>query len=301
MFKHASSLVQGGMALLLLTAAVPAAAQPDNVNFRFNSGQPVQPIYEGWQRNPDGTISMYFGYINRNYAEDLSVPIASGNSFSPGAPDRGQPTLFYSRIHRQLFNVKVPGNWGKTQELTWTVTANGTTLKAVGWMQPEWEIDAEGGGQTQNEEARKNKAPTLEVDPRATVSLSNRLTLTAKVADDGLPKPREKKKTVAVGQESPPTLLPLPSDAEVPVNVPEAPDPGRVRRGSGPQGLAVNWIVWRGPAAATFTPPAAAGVKDGQAVVTAVFKQPGTYLLRAKATDGALSSETREVTVTVTP
>ncbi len=300
MFKHASWLVQGGLALLLLTAAVPATAQPDNVNFRFNSGQPVQPIYEGWQRNPDGTISMYFGYINRNYAEELPVPIGSANSFSPGTPDRGQPTLFYSRIHRQLFNVKVPGNWGKTQELTWTVTANGTTLKAVGWMQPEWEIDAEGGGQTRNEEARKNKAPTLEVDGRATVSLSNRLTLAARVADDGLPKPRGKK-TVPIGQESPPTLLPLPGDAEVPVNVPEAPEPGRVRRGSGPQGLAVNWLVWRGPAAATFAPPAAAGVKDGQAVVTAVFKKPGTYVLRAKATDGALSSEAKEVIVTVTP
>jgi hypothetical protein len=261
----------------------------------------VQPIYEGWQRNPgDGTISMYFGYINRNYSQELAVPVGSSNSFSPGAPDRGQPTLFYRRIHRQLFGVKLPGNWGKTQELTWTVTANGATLKAVGWMQPEWEIDAEGGGQMQNEEARRNKAPTLALDAPATVSLSDRLTLTARVADDGLPKPREKR-TVVIGQESPPTLLPLPGAAEVPVNVPEAPDPGRARRGSGPQGLTVSWLAWRGPAAATFSPQGAAGVKDGQAVVTAVFKQPGTYVLRAKATDGALSSDAKEVIVTVTP
>lgn len=300
MFKQASWLVHGGVALLFLAAVAPAAAQPDNVNFRFNSGQPVQPIYEGWQRNPDGTVSMYFGYINRNYAQELAVPVGSSNSFSPGAADRGQPTLFYTRIHRQLFGVKFPGNWGKTQELTWAVTANGTVLKAVGWMQPEWEIDAESGGQTLNEEARKNKAPTVAVETPATVSLSNRLTLSAKVADDGLPKPREKK-AVMIGQESPPTLLPLPSDAEVPVNVPNTTEPGRVRRGSGPQGLTVSWLVWRGPAAAIFAPEGAAGVKNGQAVVTATFKQPGTYMLRAKANDGALSSDAKDVTVTVTP
>jgi hypothetical protein len=301
MFKHVPRLAQAGVALLLLTVSAPAAAQPDNVNFRFNSGQPVQPIYEGWQRNPaDGSISMFFGYINRSYAQDLSIPVGLDNSFAPGPADHGQPTLFYSRIHRQAFSVKLPAVWGKTQELTWTVTANGVTLKAVGWMQPEWEIDAVTAGQTQNAEARANKPPAMAIEVPATASLSDKLTLTATVTDDGLPKPRAKK-SVAIGQESPPTLQSLPDDPEIPTNVPDAYDPGRVRRGDGPQGLRVSWIVWRGPAAVVFAPQAGAAVTADKAVVTAAFRQPGTYVLRARASDGALSSGFQDVTVTVTP
>jgi len=299
MFKHVPWVVVAGAAILVLSAPRRAGAQADNVNFRFSSGQPVQPIYEGWQRNPDdGTISMYFGYINRNYAQDLPIPIGSANSFTPGPTDRGQPTFFYSRIRRQVFGVKLPTNWGRTQELTWTVTANGTTLKAVGWMQPEWEIDAVFGGQTQNDERRANKAPTLAVEAPTTLSLSNRLTLSAAVTDDGLPRPWAKR-GVVVGQESPPALQALPDQAEIPVNVPDAFDPGRGRRGD-IQGLRVTWIVWRGPAGATFDPEATSEVKAGRAVGTATFRQPGTYVLRAQATDGALFSDRKDVTVSVT-
>src|SRR5262245_61178907 len=112
MRTYPERLVFIGAALLLMTA-VPAAAQPDNVNFRFNSGQPIQPIYEGWQRNADGTISMHFGYINRNYAQELAIPVGSANGFAPGPADRGQPTLFQNRLHRQAFSVRLPAAWGK--------------------------------------------------------------------------------------------------------------------------------------------------------------------------------------------
>jgi hypothetical protein len=59
--------------------------------------------------------------------------------------------------------------------------------------------------------------------------------------------------------------------------------------------------VWRGPANAAFAPQASTEVKEGKAVVSASFKQPGTYVLRAKATDGMFSSDAKEITVTVTP
>jgi hypothetical protein len=293
-----SWFVKTGLALLFLGVAAQAAAQPDNVNFRFNSGQPVQPIYEGWERRPDGTIAMYFGYINRNYAQTLAIPIGPANGFAPGPADRGQPTVFHNRIHRQIFSVKVPATWGKTQELTWTVTANGATLKAVGWLQPEWEVDSETGGQMQNEEARANKAPTLAVTAPGAATLASPVTLTATVVDDGLPKPPGKRAPIA--GVAAPTLQPNPGDPEIPVNVPQATDPGRGRR-VGSSGLSVSWVVWRGPAAADFAPQATASVKDGQAVVTARFTQPGTYVLKATASDGARSSEVKEIAVTVTP
>jgi hypothetical protein len=297
MVNHVSRLVRAFAAVAVVSVATPASAQPDNVNFRFSSGQPIQPIYEGWERNPaDGTITMHFGYINRNYAQELAVPVGAGNSFSPGPADRGQPTWFYNRIHRQVFSVKLPASWGKGQQLTWTVTANGATLKAVGWMQPEWEIDAETGGQMQNEAARTNKPPALVIGGPTAGSPGARLALTASVTDDGLPKPTKRSPIAGV---SPPTLRPSPGDPEIPVNVPQVSSSGRGQR-VGP-GLSVSWIVWRGPAAVTFSPQATAAVKEGQAAVTALFTQPGTYVIRARASDGARSSDVEEMTVTIAP
>ena len=66
-----------GLAVLLLMgasargqapASAPAQGQwelPTN-SIKYNSGQSVQPVSEGWTRNPDGSFSMWFGYLNRN-------------------------------------------------------------------------------------------------------------------------------------------------------------------------------------------------------------------------------------------
>ena len=53
--------------------------------------------------------------------------------------------------------------------------------------------------------------------------------------------------------------------------------------------LLVSWFVWRGPADVTFNPPAASA-DAGSAVVTATFSNPGEYVLRARATDGAATT-----------
>src|SRR5262245_33312092 len=92
--------VFGAAALLLLVTPhqVNAQANPDPFGFKFNSGQGLQPIFEGWAYNPDGSLSMYFGYLNRNYMENLVVPIGTDNKFEPGSSDRGQPTVFGTRI-----------------------------------------------------------------------------------------------------------------------------------------------------------------------------------------------------------
>ncbi len=288
-------------AALMLALAAPgrAAAQgnPDPFGFKFNTGQSVQPIFEGWAKNPDGTFAMYFGYLNRNYVETPEIPVGPENKIEPGAPDSGQPTFFYSRIRRKAFSVTVPKDWGK-KELTWTVTAHGVTEKAVAWLQPEWEIDPVYGGKTRTEESLKNTPPAMTLEVPSTVMLPNKLTLTANVKDDGLPKPRGgAPRRAAVGQETPPSLKPLPDQSEVPVNVPSI-GGGRGRGGPAPRGLLVNWMVWRGPAAATFA-SAAVQVTNGKAVTTATFTKPGTYVLRAVANDGELTDQ-KDVTVRVT-
>jgi hypothetical protein len=287
-----------GALIVVLGAPGGAAAQgnPDPFGFKFNSGQGVQPIFEGWARNADGSFAMYFGYMNRNYVETLEIPVGPDNKIEPGAADRGQPTFFNTRIHRLAFKVAVPKDWGK-KELVWSLTVRGKTEQAVAWLQPEWEIDPINAGKTLNEERKKNKPPTLTVSVPGTVTLPNTLTLAAAVQDDGLPTPRKAPPKQAVGQETPPTLKPLPDQPELPVNVPQLGD-GRGRGRGGAQGLVVTWVVWRGPAAVTFDPVTPLVVKDGKAVVTATFAKPGTYVLRGRAFDGQLADE-KDITVTV--
>jgi hypothetical protein len=48
--------------------------------------------------------------------------------------------------------------------------------------------------------------------------------------------------------------------------------------------LQVEWLVWRGPAAVTFT-ASVVGADQGPAEATVTFSRPGEYVLRARATD----------------
>ena len=305
-----------GVALLSLCLAIPSSAgaqgNPEPASFKFNSGQSVQPIFEGWAKNPDGSFAMYFGYFNRNYVEAMEVPVGPANKFEPGAIDRGQPTYLATRIHRKQFSVNVPKDWGR-KELIWTLTSHDKTERAVGWLQPEWEIDPFFGGRVRTEESLRNKAPVMTLEAAPTASLSTPLQLVAIVKDDGLPTPQRggaRRGGAAVGQETPPTLKPLPDQPDIPTNVPAiAPAGGRGGAGAGggagrgaagrggAGGLAVSWMVWRGPANAEFQ-PATANTQDGKATFTVKFSKPGTYVLRANTTDGVLPDD-KDVTVTV--
>ena len=298
----------GSAATLVFLLGTPhgSNAQIEPFNFKFNSGQSVQPIFEGWSRNPDGSFAMNFGYLNRNYVEEPSIPVGPDNIIEPGGPDRGQPTFFYARTHRNAFSVTVPKDWAK-KELVWTLTVRGKPEKAVGWLQPEWEIERPGGRSASNGEP-KNQPPTIAVDAVPPITLPNTATLTAVVTDDGLPKPSGRGRgKPAVGQETPPTLKAPDDEATAPVNVPQVGARGQRGGGGagggrgGPQGPTVSWIVWRGPASVTFA-PSPSPVKDGKAVVTATFTKPGTYVLRGLATDGQLTTpQDLKVTVNGSP
>jgi len=306
MLSHVLGALATGAAIVLLSGAAPSAQEQFTNNFKYNTGQSVQPIFEGWSWAPDGSINLHFGYLNRNYVQAPTVPVGANNSIQPGGPDRGQPTFFYSRTQRNMFTVNVPKDWDRKREVIWSVTVNGKAEKAVGWLQAEWEIDPVGGagagGGDTDPERKMNQAPAITVDPLAPVTLPGVATLMATITDDGLPKPRPRSKP-AVGQETPPTLQ---GGVDAPVNVPavaaaatrETPpgaSPGAA--GARPLGLSVSWIVWRGPAAAAFSPQLVEP-KDTKAVTTATFSAPGEYVLRARVTD-TFKVMTEDVKVTV--
>ena len=290
-YSWRSPFVVACAAALLLAAPARVSAQVEfNNNLKYDSGQDVQPVYEGWVRLPNGTFDLYFGYLNRNWVQQMHVPVGPSNTIQPGGPDRGQPTFFQARTNRKVFTVNVPADFGKG-ELLWTLTVNGKTRTVYGHLKSDWEITPDGGaaGTVTTKEARSNQPPTIAVSPVTSVALSGTATLVATVSDDGLPKPRQRAKP-AVGQETPPALA---GGQEPPGNLPwlNESDPKR------PDGLTVRWFVFRGPADARFAPAHARPV-SGQASTSATFTQPGEYVLRAAAEDGLLTTY-QDVKITV--
>src|SRR4051812_15075014 len=270
-------------ALWLALAAAPLLAQSQSTELhtKFKSGQGVAPVYEGWERVPDGSFNMVFGYLNRNHVEELNVPVGAQNGFEPGPADRGQPTYFYPRENHFLFKVNVPKDWDRKKELVWTITANGKTETARATLLDVWEIDRKvevsnnGGVQVTNELIMRDQPPAIAIAQPGRAKTGTALTLSATITDDGLPAPAKPRRPRPLE----PTLAGAPPS---PVNVPLPPRP------KPPQGLSVLWLVYRGPGAVTFDPDGYTKVADGKASVTATFSRPGAYTLRAFASDGLL-------------
>lgn len=278
-----SARPQALLIALLLTTTSTAQQLPTAIpQTKFASGQNVVPYFEGWIRNADGTFDLVFGYFNRNWEETVVVAPGPQNQVSPGAADQGQPTVFLPRRQGWVYRVRVPKDFGK-QVVTWTITANGKTEKAYGELMPVEEITERiviTRGNLNPGDGDPNKAPVVTIDPVTGASVSRPLTLVAGVTDDGLPKPR------------------------APIQRTRAADATRIQQQTNSsatgqrRGLNVSWMQLRGPAKAALegagpTPPA-----DGKASVVARFTEPGTYVLRATANDGALST-TSDVTIVV--
>jgi hypothetical protein len=283
--------------LLVALALAPLFAQTQSteVHIKYKTGQMVVPIYEGWERVPDGSFNMVFGYLNRNHVEEPVIPVGPQNSFEPGPADRGQPTYFYPRENHFIFRVNVPKDWDRKKELVWTLTANGKTGQARATLMDIWEIDRQlevanngGGVQISNALIAKDQPPSLTIDPVARAVAGMPVTLTAQVSDDGIPasvKPRPPRPVEpSLRGSGPPS----------PVNVPL---PQRPRPPQG-GGLSVLWLVYRGPGAVAFDPEGYVKVADGKSVVKASFTQPGTYTIRAFAHDGLLRTPA-DVKITV--
>lgn len=298
-------------ALLLLALSYVTPADSQTLR---RSAQTVAPVYEGFQRQPDGTIDLIFGYFNRNWEEEIHVPIGPDNHFTPQGPDVGQPTYFYPRRSRFVFRVKVPGDFGNS-EVIWTLRTRGETLRAYGTLRPEYELDdvaimANFGGAGPSgfhPSIVGNKRPTLTVvgDRTRSAAVGTPISLVATATDDGKPSPR------SMGALS-----------GVSGNLGEV----RVRGGgnvapSSATGLRLSWLIYRGPKNVSWNPaqiktwedlrdggqsPWSNGFKTpdpppGNEWRTEItFQTPGTYVLRCLAHDGGLQRY-EDVTFVVSP
>ena len=263
---------------IVFTALLIGAQLPTELpSTKFSSGQDIQPYFEGWIRNPDGTFDLVFGYFNRNWQEELAIPAGPNNSVEPGGADRGQPTYFLPRRQGWVYRVRVPRDFGK-QVLTWSITANGKTQKAYGELMPVEEITERiimTRGNLNPGDDDPNKPPTIAVAAVTSPALGVPAVLSAAVTDDGLPKPR-------------PAPAPKPTAPGDATAIQAQANSSVVAR---PRGLTVSWMQIGGPAKIRFEPGGATPVVNGKAEVKAQFTERGNYVVRATANDGALSTK----------
>jgi hypothetical protein len=177
-------------ALMAALSTLPVFAQttPSQlVNLRHWTGQGVAPVYEGFDINPDGSYNMWFGYMNRNYEEEIDLPVGPDNSIEPGG-DRGQPTHFTTRRHKDVFKVTVPKDFG-SQQLVWKLRAHGQDAQVVATLKPVWQIDRLRTTRGGNSENVSSNTPPL-VDVAVANQTGTAATLRVTATDDGLPKKR---------------------------------------------------------------------------------------------------------------
>ena len=280
------------LAVAVLGAGVEeGSAQP----VRHATGQEVVPVYEGWERNPDGSSNLVFGIMNRNWEEELDIPIGPVNNIEPGGPDQGQPTHFLPRRNRFLVRIRVPSDFGE-KELIWTLTSpNGKTQKAYATLHPDYFITniilQRNSGAPAADWLITNKPPSLEIEGEATrtIHVGHPLTLKVVATDDGVPE-----------------LYALPPRPIMATTI-------------AARGLRVVWFVYRSAGTVTFEPeqftawedrrvgansPWSPGwgppplPPDGKWAVQATFAEPGTYVLRCLAHDGGLMTS-EDITVIV--
>lgn len=245
----------GACSALLVTLAATIAAQVQNPPMPHASAQSVSPSFEGWYTNPDGSHSLVFGYLNRNFEQRLDIPIGAANRFEPGPEDRGQPTHFLPRRQTGLFSVVVPADFGN-ERLYWSVTSGGQTFRIPGHLRKEWEIDA------LREKTSGNEPPTIRFDATA---------------------------APALGPGGIRSAARVTFPAALPLQVLVADDGARRIRGPSSQGgliVGVTWSKYRGPGTVTFKEIEPA-VRDGVAATEATFSEPGTYTLRVLAWDNS--------------
>ena len=266
-----------------LALASSAVYVVDGQVLTYSKGQPISAAYEGWEVDPDGTKYFIFGYENKNWEEEMDIPVGPENGFQPGPADRGQATHFYPRRNRYVFRVPVPSQFSERDELVWTLTTHGRTSKAYASLRPDLILDAVAkgndtgaSGMSSSPETRANRPPVVEIEggKTRTIKVGQPLVLVAKVSDDGVPKAtteeqarnrarRNVSSTNAAGpgssagsgsgaepgsgSASPSTETPPPVDLWR-----NPPSQGSVRKSNG---LHFSWFHLRGPGPVQFDPP----------------------------------------------
>lgn len=257
--RQSSVLWVGFATLVVVSSWAPLAAGQLPLAPVSTHGQTITPVYEGWYPNPNGTISLSWGYFNRNSEETVVLPVGPENRFEPGAPDQGQPTNFLPRRQRGVFTVVVPGDFGDN-EVLWTLSFRGDTQTIPGHLHRDWLLDALGGAASGDappivrfsEDGVEHRGPGGSPAGPLAATVGEPLPLVVWATDDGISRRRNEN-----AEDDPPPLVEL------------------------------SWRLHQGPAAVSFDDDELEIAEDGppRAETTVTFSEPGEYFLRVLASD----------------
>ncbi len=259
MKRHVSLLVGALSCCALLCAQQQLKLEPPH-----DSGQGVTPAYEGYFENSDGSLSLLFGYFNRNLKQNLDIPVGPDNRIEPGGPDRGQPTYFLTARQWGVFTVTVPKAFN--EKLTWTLTANGKTSVVPANLDPLYLL-------APFKDATGNTPPFIgfaEAGPFVQGPRGQSMSLTTTLAQSGAAD------ALGGGRRQ---------------------CRARTRRRPISPPVTISLGKYRGPGSVTFTPERPQGGKSriskrhrsplftGKVTASAMFSEPGEYILRVVAND----------------
>jgi hypothetical protein len=253
-----------GLCLILAGGPTLTGGQTRD-SFVQKTGADVIPIYEGWYKNPDGTLSLSFGYLNRNYEEEVDIPVGPANQIEPGPEDQGQPTHFYPRRQRGVFVVKLRTD-AANQKVTWTLSVRGQTASVPANLGELYNIDA------LKSDGLNRIPPGLKLDAAGTMAVGPAGTRTAL-------------KTVF------PNAVTLDSwvvDTETGLTH-SGQSEARPRRH-----VMLTWSKYRGPGTVTFASRMLTVNPTDKATTTATFSAPGQYMLRVLVMGDEMNNPTAQ-------
>ncbi len=242
--------------LLVLAAATTNGAGAQETRYPLAVGTPagsgVAPYFDGWYRNPDGSATLSFGFMNRNTKGAVDIPLGPDNIIEPAQFQGMQPThfpvvsypAFGGKRERGAFAVRVPA--GFKGDVTWKLSINGITYSVPG--------------------RTTFTAYELSYTPQAAGSLMP----TVRFAADG---------PVSNGREGV-TTGPLHAVVGQPLEI-------RIwmadRGERKPIPTNMTWFKYQGAGAVTFSPAQGKTAPGGgEATTQATFSAPGDYILRVR-------------------
>ena len=281
-YKH---LTAGALALVLmgLTAAplyaqLPAQLRDYPLAQFQTSGDLVAPFFDGWIAHEDGSVTMIFGFMNRNMGEIVDVPLGPNNYIQPTQFDGVQPTHFpiYDRggltgiRERGAFAVTVPANMAGT-EIVWTLTHAGHSYSIPGRaLSTAYEMSlADRALGSLHPAIRFNRNGPESTDrvgimgPQLTASVGTPVTLSAFVQDRGMRNQYDVDNLYQVGTE-----WILHQGPAMP-NLENASMTGRQREEAAGEGAMISSDDWT------------------EATTQATFSVPGDYVIRLRADNWA--------------
>ena len=132
-------VVIAGLLAAPLYAQLPSHLRDYPLASLQKSGDLIAPFFDGWIANEDGSVTMIFGFLNRNTEEIVDIPLGPNNFIEPKQFDGVQPTHFpvydlpgfVGKRDRGAFAVTVPANMAGT-EVVWTLKHAGHSYSIPG-------------------------------------------------------------------------------------------------------------------------------------------------------------------------